>query len=81
MGILFLPGSFGSTFWETIFFVKGYLLFVFPSFGSYWLIVTWCIVLLLHPLPSVLLGLFVHLPFFFPLHGYAMNRGGVLVYP
>ncbi len=30
------------------------------SFGSYWLIVTWCIVLLLHPLPSVLLGLFVH---------------------
>jgi hypothetical protein len=34
-------------------------------FGSYWLIVTWCIVLLLHPLPSVLLDLFVHLPFSF----------------
>jgi hypothetical protein len=31
-------------------------------------------------LPSVLLGLFVHLPFsFFLLHGYAMNCGGVLV--
>jgi hypothetical protein len=40
-GILLLPGSFGSTFWETIFLVKGYLLFVFLSFGSYWLIVTW----------------------------------------
>jgi hypothetical protein len=34
-------------------------------FDSYWLIVTWCIVLLLHHLPSVLLGLFVHLPFSF----------------
>ncbi len=45
--------------------VEGYLLFVFLSFGSYWLIVTWCIVLLLHPLPSVFLGLFVHLPFSF----------------
>jgi hypothetical protein len=39
--------------------------FVFLSFGSYWLIVTWCIVLLLHLLPSVLLGLFIHLPFSF----------------
>ncbi len=35
-GILLLPGSFGSTFRETIFLVKGYLLFVFLSFGSYW---------------------------------------------
>ncbi len=34
-GILLLPGSFGSTFWETIFLVKGYLLFVFLSFGSF----------------------------------------------
>ncbi len=54
---------------------RSFLLRVFPFFepilfwslifGSYWLIVTWCIVLLLHPLPSVLLGLFVHLPFSF----------------
>jgi hypothetical protein len=58
-----LPGSFRSTFWETIILVEGYLLFVFLSFGSCWSIVTWCIALLLHPLPSVLLGLFVHLPF------------------
>jgi hypothetical protein len=34
-------------------------------FGSYWLIVTWCIVMLLHHLPSVLFGLFIHLPFSF----------------
>ncbi len=60
--------------------VKGYLLFVFFFFGSYWLIVTWGIVLLLHPLPSVLLGLFILSHFLFPFHGYAMNRGGVLVY-
>ncbi len=79
-GNLLLPGSFGSTFWETIFLVKGYLLFVILSFGCYWLIVTWCIVLLLHPLPSVLLGLFVIFHFLFPLHGYTMNCGGVLVY-
>jgi hypothetical protein len=37
--------------------------FCLPFFWFFWLIVTWCIVLLLHPLPSVLLGLFVHLPF------------------
>jgi hypothetical protein len=80
LGDSFASCSFGGTFWETIFLVEGYLLFVFISFGSYWLIVTWCIVLLLHPLPSVLLGLFVHLPFSFPLHGYARNCGGVLVY-
>jgi hypothetical protein len=43
------------------------LLYVFP-FSSFWLIVPWCIVLLLHPLPSVLLGLFAHLPFFFHFH-------------
>jgi hypothetical protein len=79
-GFLLLPRSFGSTFWETIFLVEGYLLFVFLSFGSYWLIVTWCIVLLLHPLLSALLGLFVHLPFSFSIHGYATNPGGVLGY-
>ncbi len=45
--------------------MEGYLLFVFLSIGSYWLIVTWCIVLHLHLLPSVLLGLFVHLLFSF----------------
>jgi hypothetical protein len=33
--ILLLPGSFGSTFWETIFLVEGYLLFVFLSFSSF----------------------------------------------
>jgi hypothetical protein len=33
--ILLLPGSFGSTFWETVFLVEGYLLFVFLSFGSF----------------------------------------------
>jgi hypothetical protein len=33
--------------------------FCLPFFWFFWLIVTWCIVLLLHPLPSVLLGLFV----------------------
>jgi hypothetical protein len=64
-GDSFASCSFGGTFWETIFLVEGYLLFVFFSFGSYWLIVTWCIVLLLHPLPSVLLGLFIHLPISF----------------
>jgi hypothetical protein len=34
-GTLLLPGSFGSTFRETIFLAKGYLLFVFLSFGSF----------------------------------------------
>jgi hypothetical protein len=29
------PGSFGSIFWETIFLVEGYLLFVILSFGSF----------------------------------------------
>jgi hypothetical protein len=64
MGILLLlillEALFGRQFswWKVTFFV-------FLSFGSYWLIVTWYIVLLLHPLPSVLLGLFVHLPFSF----------------
>jgi hypothetical protein len=33
--------------------------FCLPFFWFFWLIVTWCIVLLLHPLPSVLLDLFV----------------------
>ena len=44
--------SSGLPFFEPIFFWS-------LVFGSYWLIVTWCIVLLLHSLPSVLLGLFV----------------------
>jgi hypothetical protein len=35
-----------------------------PFFWFCWLIVTWCIVLLLHPLPSVLLGFFVPTAFF-----------------
>ncbi len=35
LGILLLPDSFGGTFWETIFLVEGYLLFVFLSFGSF----------------------------------------------
>jgi hypothetical protein len=51
--------SSGLPFFEPIIFFWSLI------FGSYWLIVTWCIVLLLHPLPSVLLGLFVHLPFSF----------------
>ncbi len=55
----FASCSFEDTFWETIFLVEGYLLFCLPFFWFFWLIVTWCIVLLLHPLPSVLLGLFV----------------------
>jgi hypothetical protein len=54
----FASCSFEGTFWETFFLMEGYLLFVFLSFGFIWLIVTWCIVLLLHPLPSVLLDLF-----------------------
>jgi hypothetical protein len=66
--------------WETAFFLAEVIFFLSSLFSSFWLIVTWCIVLLLHPLPTVLLGLFVHLPFFFPLHGYAKNCGGVLVY-
>jgi hypothetical protein len=33
--ILLLFVLFGSTFWETIFLVEGYLLFVFLSFGSF----------------------------------------------
>jgi hypothetical protein len=49
-------------------------------FGSYWLIVTWCIVLLLQ---LCLVSFWVSLSishFLFLLHGYTMNRGGVLVY-
>jgi hypothetical protein len=33
LGIFFASCSFGGTFWETIFLVEGYLLFVFLSFG------------------------------------------------
>jgi hypothetical protein len=46
------------------------------NFSSIWWIVIWCIALLLHCSASVLFGLFI-LPF--PFHGYAINRGGVLV--
>jgi hypothetical protein len=35
VGIFFASCSFGRTFWETIFLVEGYLLFVFLSFGSF----------------------------------------------
>jgi hypothetical protein len=35
------------------------------SLFNFWLIVTWCIVLLLHPLPRLPLGLSIHLPFSF----------------
>jgi hypothetical protein len=34
-GILLLRVLFKGTFWETIFLVEGYLLFVFLSFGSF----------------------------------------------
>jgi hypothetical protein len=33
--ISFASCSFGGIFWETIFLVEGYLLFVFLSFGSF----------------------------------------------
>jgi hypothetical protein len=39
LGDIFASCSFGGTFWETIFLVEGYLLFVFLSFCSIWLIV------------------------------------------
>ena len=35
LGDIFASCSFGGTFWETIFLVEGYLLFVFLSFGSF----------------------------------------------
>jgi hypothetical protein len=35
LGGSFASCSFGGTFWETIFLVEGYLLFVFLSFGSF----------------------------------------------
>jgi hypothetical protein len=35
VGISSASYSFGGTFWETIFLVEGYLLFVFLSFGSF----------------------------------------------
>ena len=59
----------GDLFLDEVFFFGSSLfrthLFWSLVFGSYWMIVTWCIVILLHSLPSVLLGLFVHLPFSF----------------
>jgi hypothetical protein len=50
--------------------------FCLPFFLFFLLIVIWCIALLLHRSASVLFGFFI-LPF--PFHGYAINRGGVLV--
>jgi hypothetical protein len=35
LGNSFASCSFEGIFWETIFLVKGYLLFVFLSFGSF----------------------------------------------
>jgi hypothetical protein len=35
LGDSFVSCSFGGTFWETIFLVEGYLLFVFLPFGSF----------------------------------------------
>jgi hypothetical protein len=46
-------------FLAEVYFLLSSLLIIF------WLIVTWCIVILLHHLPSVLFGLFVHLPLSF----------------
>ncbi len=67
--------SSGLPFLEPIFFLS-------LVFGSYWLIVTWCIVLLLQHLPSVLLGLFVHLPFSFSASWLRHESwGGVDRYP
>ena len=54
------------------------LLFVF-SFHLFWWIVTWCIVLLLHCSPGVLLGLFVHLPFWVSASQLCHESWGVLV--
>ncbi len=75
LGDLFLDEVFffGSSLFRTNFFWS-------LVFGSYWLIVTWCIVLLLHPLPSVLLGLFVRLPFSFSTSWLCHESWGVLVY-
>ncbi len=58
--LVLLEALFGRQFswWKVTFFCL-------PFFWFFWLIVTWCIVLLLHPLPSVLLGLFVYLSFSF----------------
>jgi hypothetical protein len=72
----------GSCFWifSGDLFLDKVCFFGSSVFSYFWLIVRWCIVLLLHCSPGVLSGLSVHLPFcFFSLHGYAMNRGGVLV--
>ncbi len=50
--------------------------FCLPFFWFFLLIVAWCIVLLLHPLPSVLLGLFVHLQFSFSASWLCHELGG-----
>jgi hypothetical protein len=70
---------FKALFGETIFLVEGYLLFVFLSFGSFGLLLDGalslsCTVRLVSFRVSPSISHFV-----FPLHGYAMNRGGVLV--
>ncbi len=57
-GILFASCSFEGTFWGDNFLGGRLPSFCLPFFWFFWLIVTWCIVLLLHPLPSVFLGLF-----------------------
>jgi hypothetical protein len=44
-------------------FIDNVLFLGSSAFRYFWLIVKWCIVLLLHPLPSVLLGLYAHTAF------------------
>ncbi len=70
-----LEALFGRQFswWKVTFF------FVFHFFCSIWLIVKWCIVLLLHPYLVFFRVSSSISHFGFPLHGSAMNRGGVLV--
>jgi hypothetical protein len=53
-----------KSFRETVFLAEIYFLGS-PVFSYLWLIVGWCIVLILHCLPGVLSGLSVHLPFCF----------------
>jgi hypothetical protein len=72
----------GSCFWIFLgdLFLDEVWFFGSSVFSSIWLIVKWCTVLLLHP---CLVSFWVSLSishFLFPLHGYATNRGGVLVY-
>ena len=78
-GILLLLVPFQALFGETTFLVEGYLLLVSLSFGSFGLLLDGalslsCTVRLVSFRVSPSISHFV-----FPLHGYAMNRGGVLV--